>query len=59
MKNKLILLYFSLTSLTLIGQIDIDNCGNYLNPVEIGLQTWMATNLNTDKFANGDLIPEA
>jgi len=59
MKNKLILLYYSLTSLTLIGQIDLDNYGNYLDPVEIGQQTWMATNLNTDKFTNGDLIPEA
>ena len=59
MKNKLILLYYSLSSLTLIGQIDLDNCGNYLDPVEIGQQTWMATNLNTDKFANGDQILEA
>lgn len=59
MKNKLILLYFSLISLTLTGQIDLDNCGNYLDPVEIGDQTWMATNLSTDKFANGDQIPEA
>src|SRR4051812_24129866 len=30
-----------------------------LRAVEIGSQWWMAENLNTDKFRNGDAIPEA
>jgi uncharacterized protein (TIGR02145 family) len=32
---------------------------NVHTEVEIGEQTWMAKNLNVDRFRNGDIIPEA
>lgn len=33
--------------------------GKIYNTVKIGSQIWLAQNLNTDKFQNGDIIPEA
>lgn len=33
--------------------------GEVTNEVTIGKQVWMTTNLNVDKFRNGDLIPQA
>lgn len=59
MKNTILLLCL-LNTIILTGQvIDIDHCGNYLDPLKIGDQTWMGVNLNTDKFVNGDEILEA
>ncbi len=36
-----------------------DQSGNSFKSVKIGNQSWMGTNLNVDKFRNGDPIPQA
>jgi len=58
---KIILLILSVLNLSYLNsQVnEYDDNGNYLDPTHIGDQVWMAANLNTDKFANGDQIPEA
>ena len=33
--------------------------GNEYNTIQIGMQTWICSNLNVTKFLNGDAIPEA
>jgi uncharacterized protein (TIGR02145 family) len=33
--------------------------GNEYNTIQIGMQTWICSNLNATKFLNGDAIPEA
>jgi len=42
----------------LVGQVTDVN-GQTYKTVVIGNQTWMAENLNIDRFRNGDLIPQA
>lgn len=37
----------------------LDQNGNSFNSVQIGNQMWMNTNLNVDKFQNGDPIPQS
>lgn len=41
------------------GQSFKDNNGIQYKTVKLGTQEWIATNLNTTKFQNGDNIPEA
>lgn len=49
--SKFITLIFSLLILT--------SCSNPVETVQIGNQVWMSENLATEKFRNGDLIPQA
>lgn len=50
-------LYLALSNTTLAQITDIN--GQNYQTVVIGSQTWMSENLNTNKFRNGNTIPEA
>lgn len=62
--NKISLVLFTL-SVLFIGNINVSNAqisdidGNKYPTVKVGNQEWMAANLNTSKFRNGDEIPQA
>jgi uncharacterized protein (TIGR02145 family) len=60
MKNKplLITIAFLIIAISSVAQLT-DNEGTIYQTIKIGMQTWMAENLNLSHFQNGDRIPEA
>jgi len=60
--NSLAIICFLLLtagSITVNSQTMRDMNGTVYRTIKYGIQEWTATNLNTTKFRNGDVIPEA
>jgi uncharacterized protein (TIGR02145 family) len=56
MKNLLLCVFFTAISLNDGAQTVVDMSGNVYNTISIGTQVWMAENLRTTRFSNGDSI---
>ena len=48
----LLILFISIISFSIVAQTP-------MKEMKFGTQTWVVTNLNTSKFVNGEIIPQA
>ncbi len=57
--TSFIFLFFTLCSFSINAQTVKDINGKVYNTCKIGMQEWVAENLNVNRFRNGDAIPQA